>query len=110
MVRELRRWRYRRQIEDLPPVPIAVAAIKVTVVGIEVSRVTPACVVGVREDADAMGQRVVRTQVHFTGGAALNREQHAMVILRSRIFSRKQISVQRSLGRVLQDQSTPLRC
>src|SRR5205809_966095 len=46
--------------------------------------------------------------VRSTGSAALNRKQHAMIILRARIFSREQVSVVLSLHWILQDRPAAL--
>src|SRR5207247_4106895 len=81
---------------------------EIPVVGIEIPRITSPSVVGVGVDADAVGPGVVRADVHSAGSAALNRKQHAMIILRARIFSREQVSVVLSLHWILQDRPATL--
>jgi hypothetical protein len=103
------RWGYGRQIEYLALIgAIAVSDVEVSIIRVEISRTTPACVVGGRIDADAVRPRVIRTNVHAASRPALNREQHAMVVLSAGIFSRKQVSVELTFRWILQYQSPSL--
>ena len=75
MIGELWRFRDRGQIEDMPEVRVAVAAIKPPVVGIQVARAgTRTGAVGVRVIARAVRQRVIPYEGDSPAGAPVNRK------------------------------------
>src|SRR5207249_6240297 len=106
---KLRRFTHSHQIEDVPPVRIAIAAIQVSVVGIQEARTsTRARPVRVAVVADAMGQGVIPTDGHAVAGAALNGKQQGVVTLGAAIIEFIQNSDRLSVLRPLQTQPAAL--
>src|SRR6266850_29899 len=99
---KLRRWNHACHIEDLTPVHIvAIAAVEIPIIGIEISGAASAGVVCSRIDRDAMGPGVICANSPAFGCAALNREQQSVIVLRAGIFSGKQVPIELSVRWVL---------
>ena len=67
---ELRRWSHRGQVQDMPPVRLAITPIEITIVRIGI--LSTLVVIEDSEEADAVRPRVVRTHADSGTGSTLN--------------------------------------
>src|SRR5256885_15425124 len=96
-----------RQVQDLTPIRNpAIAVVCLAFVSIAIARSASACVVRSRINSYAMGPCVICAK-RSGSCPALNRKQHAVIMLRTGILSDKEISVLRSFYGIQQREQPP---